>query len=101
MLRRFISHLLLACALLTAQSAGLAHAATHLGKEPAKQEQNLLHLKLCDKCASFEKLSFGPPSYLNTSLCDVAPSAPLQADVRSVEHRCTAQYRSRAPPSFL
>ena len=101
MSRRFLFHVLLACALLLAQYAGLAHAASHLGNEPAKQEQNLLHLKLCDKCVSFEKLSFGPATIGVLPLADAAHGVPPRAEAERIDVKFTAPYRSRAPPVLL
>jgi hypothetical protein len=101
MTRRFVAHILLALVLLSAQAAGLAHTVSHLGKEPAKQEEKLLHLKLCDKCNSFEKLSFGPTSDAIKTVVALAPWTPTLHGCRSVETRCTSPYLSRAPPILL
>jgi hypothetical protein len=101
MMRRFVSHVMLAFALLFAQSAGLSHAASHLGNEPAKQEEKLLHLKLCDKCSSFEKLSYGPPAQATVPVRDLAQWVPHQTEFRNADARRALPYRSRAPPDLL
>ncbi len=52
---------LLILLLLFAQQAAYAHAVSHLGKEAPAKDQ-LAHLKLCDKCVSFEKISGVAPA---------------------------------------
>jgi len=100
-MRRYVSHVLLAIALLAAQSAGLSHAASHLSTEPAKQEEKLLHLKLCEKCNSFEKLSLGPPAQTVIQVASLAQWAPLYLEPLNAEARCASPYQSRAPPVLL
>ena len=49
--KRALIHVLLAFALLWGQQAMLAHAATHLVKPPATQDNQLPQHKVCEQCA--------------------------------------------------
>ena len=53
--KRLISWLLPAV-LVFAQQAALAHVVAHAADQSAESEQSLVHLKLCDECASAAKL---------------------------------------------
>ncbi|HUU73217.1 MAG TPA: hypothetical protein VMW70_11365 [Burkholderiales bacterium] len=53
---RFLSCLLPAI-LLFAQQAAMAHLASHAAGEPPDPENSLVHVKLCNKCLSVEKLT--------------------------------------------
>jgi hypothetical protein len=91
---------LLILLLLFAQQAAFAHAISHLGKEaPAKE--HLAHLKLCDKCVSFEKVSGAAPASVPALVSlELLFAQPLQAD-HGFSPRTVAAFRSRAPPIFL
>ncbi len=91
---------LLILLLLFAQQAAYAHAISHLAKDTPAQER-LVHLKLCDKCASFEKLSGLAPGF-SSGLPDPAifHSRPA-CEAAGFQPVLIAAYNSRGPPSFL
>jgi hypothetical protein len=91
---------LLVLLMLFAQQAAVAHAISHIGNEAPAKEQ-LAHSKLCDKCASFEKISGVAPTSVAVLVClDF-----LFAQPRSVDYmfspRAVLPFHSRAPPLFL
>ena len=91
---------LLILLLLFAQQAAYAHAVSHLGKEAPAKDQ-LAHLKLCDKCVSFEKISgVAPASTVAIFLPGSVFTQPLQADY-VFSPRTVVAFHSRAPPVFL
>lgn len=86
--------------LLFAQQAAYAHAISHLGKEAPAKEQ-LAHSKLCNKCASFEKISgVAPASVPALVSLELLFVQPPQADY-VFSPRSVAAFHSRAPPVFL
>jgi len=99
--KRALIHVLLAFALLLGQQALLAHAATHLAKPPATQDNQLPQHKVCDQCslsAQFgsalvgKLLSFDPPC----GAIDLALHRP------QVLYTATPRaFSSRAPPASL
>lgn len=91
---------LLILLLLFAQQAAYAHAISHLGKEPPAKEQ-LAHSKLCDKCASFEKISGVAPTSVPVLVSlDLVFAQPLHADYVFSPLTVVA-FHSRAPPFTL
>ena len=94
---------LLCAVLLGAQHSALAHVLSHVGDEqrPAN-DKTLVHLKLCGKCVSAEKLSHSAPN--DAGVC-VALIAGEYIQPVSRTDACTAQesrrYNSRAPPHCL
>ena len=99
--KRTLIHVLLAFALLLGQQAMLAHAAMHLAKPPATQDNQLPQHKVCEQCtlsAQFgsalvgKALSFEPQG---GGAC-LPPKHP------QVLHTATPRaFRSRAPPLSL
>jgi hypothetical protein len=101
-LKRALTHILFALALLLGQQAAFAHAATHLGNSPATQDQQLPHAKVCDQCVQCAQfgaalVDLAPPAsqtwvpslgYLTNGVSVHVP-APLHA------------FSSRAPPAYL
>ena len=94
-------HLLLALFLLLSQQAGFAHAATHLGGDPASQDKQVPHGKVCDQCVQ--------GAQLGTALLDTSPDAGWTsssgthaADVPVKIHlpRPLRPFSSRAPPAL-
>jgi hypothetical protein len=99
--RRALIHVLLAFALLSGQQAMLAHAATHLAKPPASQDNQLPHHKVCEQCAL--SAQFG--SALVGKLLSFEPQPGV---VHLASHRPQIVYtatpcafHSRAPPVSL
>ena len=94
---------LLCAVLLGAQQSALAHVLSHLGSEqrPAN-EKTLIHVKLCGKCVSAEKLSHSAP---NSAFIYVALIVGEYLQPVSRSYACIAQesrrYNSRAPPHYL
>ncbi|HZP92185.1 MAG TPA: hypothetical protein VFB20_04795 [Burkholderiales bacterium] len=101
MIRRFLTQILLAGALLGAQHAALAHQVSHLAGNADAQNQGLVHTKLCDKCASFAKISAAVPALA----AFVVPPSPAHAQFpcRGISRfRCTTvAFFSRGPPACL
>ena len=99
--KRALIHVLLAFALLLGQQAMLAHAATHLGKAPASQDQKLPQHKVCEQCSLSAQLGSALVGKFLTfeparSAIDLAlhhPQVPYTATPRA--------FRSRAPPVSL
>ncbi len=99
--KRALIHVLLAFALLLGQQAMLAHAATHLAKPPATQDNQLPQHKACAQCAL--SAQFG------SALVGKLLSFEAQRDVVELApHRAQAFYtatprafHSRAPPASL
>ena len=60
-LRRRLLALLLPAVLVFAQHGAMAHLVSHAGDNAADSEQTLIHLKLCDKCATAAKVVHVPP----------------------------------------
>ena len=99
--KRVLIHVLLALALLLAQQTIVAHAATHLAKPPASEDQQLPKHKLCELCL------------LSAQLCGAAPGkllsveAPREAAGLAAQHQASfcgstpRAFRSRAPPVSL
>src|ERR1044071_5506044 len=54
--RRTLMHLLLTVLLLLSQQAVFTHAATHLSGNPASQDKQLPHSKVCDQCVQGAQL---------------------------------------------
>jgi hypothetical protein len=101
-LKRALTHVLLALALLLGQQAAFAHAATHLGKAPATQDQQLPHTTVCEQCVQCAQFS--------AALLDLAPlasqvwvpSAAYLTDGVSVHIPTPLRaFSSRAPPAYL
>jgi hypothetical protein len=99
--KRALIHVLLAFALLLAQQAMLAHAATHLAKPPATQDNQLPQHKVCAECAlsaQFGSAMVGKLPLLETQrgIADVPLYRPqvLSASTPRAFH-------SRAPPISL
>src|SRR5262249_14711294 len=97
--RRAVMHLLLALFLLLSQQAGFAHAATHLASDPASQDRQLPHSKVCDQCVQ--------GAQLGAALVDTSPDASwfsscgahgAAAPVRAHLPRPLLPFCSRAPP---
>lgn len=100
-LRRAIV-VLLPAVLLLAQHSALAHLISHIdaGQSP-QNEKTLVHLKLCGKCVSAEKLSHAAPApCLRVAVAD-GGDLPSVWRFSSFVSRHSATYRSRAPPQFL
>lgn len=101
LLRRILV-LILPAVLLIAQHGAMAHVLSHVGEPAAPaHEKTLIHLKLCGKCVSADKLSFAvpgggvPPAGMTLRHALVAPAHFARtADA-------PAGYRSRAPPSLF
>lgn len=55
-LKKRLLAFLLPAVLAFAQHAAMAHLVSHAGDNAADPEQTLIHLKLCDKCATAAKL---------------------------------------------
>jgi hypothetical protein len=94
--------LILPAVLLIAQHGAMAHVLSHAGEPvPPAHEKTLIHLKLCGKCVSADKLSFAVPgggvlpaaTELRHTYVEPAhyarPSVPSTA------------YHSRAPPPLF
>jgi hypothetical protein len=100
-LRRAL-HLLLPVLLLLAQQAALAHVVSHLdADQPPANERTLVHLKLCGKCVSAEKLTHlaaGKTPAVTESSASYAQ--PVFAGYACVTQALSA-YSSRAPPACL
>ena len=99
--KRVLIHVLLAFALLLGQQAMLAHAATHLGKAPASQDQKLPQHKVCEQCSL--SAQFG-----SALVGKFLTFEPARGAIDLALHRpqvlCTATpraFRSRAPPVSL
>jgi len=101
-LRRTLTNLLLALAVLLGQQAMLAHAASHLVQPPASQDKQFPHGKACEQCMLSAPLGAGVTSagMLPLPRTDAAdaianrPAAVLTADTPSF-------FDSRAPPRAL
>lgn len=102
LLKRALTHVLLAVALLVSQQAAFAHAATHLGKAPATQDKQLPHTKVCGQCVLGVQLG--------TALLDMAPpcSATWMPSLGYLADDASAHiptllpaFSSRAPPTLL
>jgi hypothetical protein len=99
--KRALIHVLLAFALLWGQHAMLAHAATHLAKPPATQDNQLPQHKVCEQCAL--SAQFG------SALVGKLLSFEVQRGVvQPAPHRAQVFYtatprafHSRAPPVSL
>src|ERR1700704_1345410 len=92
-LHRILNSLLVVL-LLFAQQAAYAHAISHLGKEPSKEQ--LAHSKLCDKCVGFEKISGVAPAALPAVLSlELIFARPLRADY-GFSPRTVTSFHSRA-----
>jgi hypothetical protein len=99
--RRAVMHLLLALFLLFSQQTGFAHAVTHLGSNPASQDKQLPHGKLCDQCVQGAQLGTAlldtsPDLGWTTSSATHAPAVPVK-----VYLPCFVRpFSSRAPPAL-
>lgn len=100
-LRRAII-LMLPAVLLFAQHSALAHVISHLdaGQAPAS-EKTLVHLKLCGKCLSAEKLAHAAPAQCARMGVAHGGYLPPRATAYAFTSQHSATYRSRAPPQFL
>jgi len=101
MLRRTLN-LVLPALLLAAQQAALAHVVSHLDPDPSPaHERTLVHLKLCGKCVSAEKLTHlaaGKPPAITAASASYAQ--PVFAGYACAT-RAQVPYSSRAPPACL
>jgi hypothetical protein len=93
--------LILPLLLLLAQHGALAHALSHLTSDGAPaQEQSLVHLKLCGKCLSAEKLT-----HFSACAAPVPMEAARYRFAPDSERVCSGRsffpYQSRAPPTLL
>jgi len=98
--KRLISWLLPAV-LVFAQQAALAHLVVHAADQSAESEQTLVHLKLCDECASAAKLVHlpaGQSHHLDLLQAGHSYRAVLPALLCSAEQIRPA---ARDPPHFL
>jgi hypothetical protein len=102
LLKRALTHVLLALTLLVSQQAAFAHAATHLGKAPTTQDKQLPHTKVCDQCVQ--------GAQLGTALLDMAPPSAtawipslgcLADDASAHIPTLLPAFSSRAPPALL
>lgn len=99
--KRALIHVLLALALLLAQQAALAHAATHLAKPPATQDDQLPQHKVCAHCelsAQFSSAMVGKLLSFETQ-SGIAGFLPHPAQV--LYTATPRAFRSRAPPASL
>ena len=101
MLRRALNFLL-PVLLLAAQQAALAHVVSHLDPDQSPaHERTLVHLKLCGKCVSAEKLTHltagKPPAIAPASAGYARPVFAAYACVT----RAQFPYSSRGPPVCL
>jgi len=99
--KRALIHVLLAFALLLAQQAMLAHAATHLAKPPASQDKQLPQHKVCEQCALSAQFGSAPIGKLLSFEAQrgVVQPAPHRAQV--VHTSTPRAFHSRAPPASL
>lgn len=100
-LRRAL-HFVVPVLLLSAQQAALAHVVSHLDADQSPaHERTLVHLKLCGKCVSAEKLGHlaagKPPA--------IVPARASYPQPVFAGYACIAQaqfpYFSRGPPACL
>lgn len=85
--------------LLFAQQGAYAHAISHLGPNTPAKEQ-FAHSKVCDRCASFEKISGAAPIGALPVLVLDAPFIQVLPVEYSFVPRTVAFFQGRAPPSF-
>lgn len=100
-LRRRLLALLLPAVLAFAQHGAMAHLVSHAGDNGADPEQTLIHLKLCDKCATAAKLVHVPPSHelhIELTQARYVLRAAIQNHLASVN---SALYSCRDPPKAL
>jgi len=92
---------LLPAVLVFAQQAALAHLVAHAAEQSAESERTLVHLKLCDDCASaakFVHLPAGQSHRLDLLQTGHSYGAAIPALSRSAE---PARPAARDPPYFL
>lgn len=100
-LRRLLV-LVLPLLLLTAQHGALAHALSHFDPDAAPvQEKSPVHLKLCGKCISAEKLSHFTGAGLQPVVIEAARYRVCAQAERAFLRRSLSPYLSRAPPLHL
>ncbi len=88
--------------LLIAQHGALAHLVSHLDAgQPPAQEQSLVHLKLCGKCVSIEKLSHAAAAPDLRLVATEGRFLQLAAEACACVTKAQPAYRSRAPPHLL
>lgn len=98
-LTRFFYPLLIVCALLFAQSAGIAHHIAHSLSEQT-QDQSLPDTKLCQLCAEFAHISGAIHSdvlhlrLLQTHSLFIATAIPASP------HATLSAFVARGPPRF-
>lgn len=100
-LRRRLFALLLPAVLAFAQHGAMAHLVSHAGDNAADPEQTLIHLKLCDKCATAAKVVHVPPlqelrielAHARYELHAATPTFPASVDA--------TRYSCRDPPIAL
>jgi hypothetical protein len=99
---RRVLNLLLPVLLLLAQQAALAHVASHIDPDQSPaHERTLVHLKLCGKCVSAEKLTHVAAGKMPAVAASSASYAqPIVAGYACVT-RALSAYSSRAPPVCL
>jgi hypothetical protein len=91
--------LVLPLLLLLAQHGALAHALSHLDPYSAPvQEKSLVHLKLCGKCVSAEKLGHFTGAGIQPVVVDAARYLICSRSERSFAARALSPYFSRGPP---
>lgn len=94
--------LVLPLLLMMAQHGALAHALSHFDRDSAPaQEKSLVHLKLCGKCLSAEKLSQFTGTGFSPVVIDPARYRVSAHQERGFFPRSLSPYCSRAPPLYL
>ena len=94
--------LVLPLMLLLAQHGALAHALSHFGPDSAPvQEKSLVHLKLCGKCVSAEKLTHFTDAGIQPVVIDSGRYRIFPDIERVFAAPSLSPYRSRGPPLFL
>ncbi len=89
---------LLIVLLLFAQQGAFAHAVTHLGNKGTPGTEQFAHSKVCDRCASFEKISGAAPVSASTLLVLDAPFVQVLPVDYSFLPRTVTVFQGRAPP---
>jgi hypothetical protein len=99
MTQRCTLPILLALALLLAQTAGYIHALSHYNADQLVKER-IAHASMCAKCASFDKLAPLIPTSFALRLRVESSTAPRIKSVRDTPRRTPSPFQSRAPPHF-
>ena len=101
--RALLAHLLLALALLVAQSAAQAHVYSHFNTSTQKSDFNGAAGQLCSECLSTAPLlgAAGAPDSPRLSFIADIVVAIAAVDAPCVEPAHEYAFRSRAPPELL